>query len=188
MHHRRIASFVAGLWIAGSVFMMYVASWNIRGVDSILSTPTPAASKVIDKLGPETARTLLRYHAAEENRHYFDRWEQGQMVLCLLLAAVLFLGTHVNRIMVVLCGVIFLILGFLHWVVTPELAFLGRELDFAVGNSGGKDRLWALHWLYNGLALLNLVLVGVIAGYLFVFKTRPRRAAESEREVAPARG
>jgi hypothetical protein len=187
MHHRRIASFLAGLWIAGSLFMMYVTSWNMRGVDSVLAAPTPEASKVIEKLGPETTRTLLRFHASEENRHYRIRWEQAQIVLCLVLAAVLYLGTHVNRLMVVLCGLMFLIVGFLHWVVTPELAFLGRDLDFSAANTGGMKRLRALEWLYYGLAALNLLLAGVIAGYLFVFKTRPKRTVEREAVLSQAR-
>jgi hypothetical protein len=72
-------------------------------------------------------------------------------------------------------------------VVTPELAFLGRDLDFSAANTGGMKRLRALEWLYYGLAALNLLLAGVIAGYLFVFKTRPKRTVEREAVLSQAR-
>ena len=177
MHHRRIAAFLAGLWIAGSLIMAYVATQNASGVDRIMHAPSAEASKIIQKLGQEQARMFLRYQAYEMTRFYMPRWEIAQMTLAALIAAVLYLGTHVNRLMVVLCGVILLVVLFMHFVLTPEITFLGRGLDFT--NDRGT-RYWALNALYAGLEVLKVVLVLIIAGYLFVFKTKTRTRVSKE--------
>lgn len=181
MHHRRIASFLAGLWVAGSLFMAFVAIQNFRGADRILAAPSPAAAKIIQTLGHDQARMFLRYQAAEENREYFDIWETSQIAIGLILTAVLALGTSVNRMMLIVCGTMILLVVFMHFVLTPEITYIGRNLDFIPPDAGGRSRFWVLHGLYSGLELLKLLLACILIGYLFVFKTKvkPRPLAEA---------
>jgi len=185
MHHRRIAAFLTGVWIAGSVIIAFIALQNMGSVDRLMTAPSGEASKIIQKLGHQPAMLFLRYQAAEMNRQYLSRWELTQLALAAILAAILYLGTHVNRLMVVVCGVVALIVGFMHFVLTPEIIFLGRELDFVVDRG---RRLWTLYALYAGLDILKVLLVSVIAGYLFVFKTRtrPRGTREGAAEFETA--
>ncbi len=173
MHHRRVASFLIGLWVAGSLLMMYIGTQNMTNVASILSTVPREGAKIVDKIGAENAQLLLRFHAAEQTRTQFETWELTQVALGLALAAVLYLGTHVSRYIVALCGIMLLIVGFVHFVVTPEVIWIGRGLDFAPGAS--RNRIWTLYALYAGLDALKLLMAAIIAGYLFRFKTRTSR-------------
>jgi hypothetical protein len=179
MHHRRMACFVMGLWIGGTLLAAYFVARNAAGFDELLAGPTPAAAKALDKIGKEAASSLLRYQASELNRLYVGRWEVAQMLLGICIAAILYLGTHVNRLMVVACGLLVVLTGFMHFVLTPEIVWLGRQLDFAAPSSGGQKRLWVLQVLYIGLEVLKFTLACAITGYLFVFKTRPGHRSQT---------
>ena len=127
---------------------------------------------------------LLRFHAAEQTRTQFETWELTQVVLGLLLIAVLYLGTHVSRYIVALCGIMLLIVGFVHFVVTPELIWIGRTLDFVP--NGSRRRIWTLYGLYAGLDLVKLLLAVIIVGYLFRFKSRaPRPVSDLPATASP---
>jgi uncharacterized membrane protein YkgB len=175
MHHRRIASFLIGAWIAASLLMAYVATQNFHNVDRILAAPSAGASKMLESLGHDQARMLLRYQAAEENRAYFSDWEFVQIILGVALTAMLLLATHVNRLMVLICGLMVLLVGFMHFALTPEITFTGRAFDFVPPGAGGRGHFWVLHGLYSGLELLKLLMAFAVAGYLFIFKTKVRR-------------
>ena len=176
MHYRRIASFLMGAWIAASFLMTYVATQNFQNADRILTAPPPAASAIIRTLGHDQARMFLRYQAAEENRAYFATWETVQLLIGIALTVLLLFSTHVNRLLVGLCGLMVLLVGFMHFALTPEITFAGRAFDFVPSDAGGRGHFWVLHGLYSGLEILKLILGCVVAGYLFVFKTRMRRA------------
>ncbi len=171
MHHRRIATFLIGLWVAGSLLLAYVAVQNVLGVDEIIRNATPAARKILSKLGPD-GRALLRYYGIEQSRGLIALWELFEIAIGLTLAAVLYLGTHVNRLMVWTCCMMVVIVLFLHFGILPEMDYLGRQLDF--DPTGGTRRLWGLYGLYAGLSALKLALAAVLTGYLFLFKTRVR--------------
>jgi hypothetical protein len=74
MHFRRLACFLLGGWLAGGFFMAAVATQNFRSVDRLLAKPAPLAREQVDKLGGISARALLRYQVAEQNRVYFETW------------------------------------------------------------------------------------------------------------------
>ena len=165
---------MAGVWVAGSAFFGYVAIQNMLGVDAVLAEPSAEAAKVVQKLGGPTARMFLRYQAAEMTRQFLYRWEVIQFVIAALLAAILFLGTHVNRLVIAFCGIIASIVGLMHFVITPELIYLGRQADF---KPDPGRQLHALYALYAGLDLIKVVLILILAVYLFVMKSRGRRTS-----------
>src|SRR5229473_8285647 len=77
-----------GAWIAGSLFMILVATQNFRSVELLLASPAGAAAQ-IDRMGHEEARAFLRYQVSEQNRWYFETWEKIQLALGLALLAAL---------------------------------------------------------------------------------------------------
>jgi hypothetical protein len=180
MHYRRIASFLAGAWIAASIFMGMVATGNFHTVDRLLSAPSPAAARVITTLGHDNARMFLRYLASEENRRYFDQWELAQIALGLFLVAALYLGTQVNRLILGTAGMMVILVTFMHFFLTPEITFLGRGLDFVLPDQGNRSRFWVLHGLYSAAEVLKLVLGTIVAVYLFRFKAKSRRSLTEE--------
>src|ERR1700733_4700312 len=92
MHRHRVAAFLAGCLILGSLFMIFVATQNFGTVDRVLAAPPQEASQMFQTLGPQNARLLLRYLAGEENRLFFTSWELVQIALGALLTTVLLLA------------------------------------------------------------------------------------------------
>ncbi len=81
MSTRRFVAFLLGVWLGGSLFMYVIATHNLESADRVLGSPPPAAAKILDSLGAESARLLLRYQASELNRVYFEYWGSAQLVI-----------------------------------------------------------------------------------------------------------
>jgi hypothetical protein len=173
MHHTRIAAFLLGSLLLGSLFLVFVATRNFRAVDTVLDAPPPEASKMIQTLGHSNARQLLRYLAGEENRSYFQTWELTQIVLGLALTGVLLFGVE-NRLLASLAGAMLVLALFQHFKITPDMLWLGRSIDFvpAAAESQSRDQFWKLHGIYSGIELVKMLLALTTAGFLFRLKRR----------------
>jgi hypothetical protein len=176
MHTRRMATFLLGAWLGCSVFMALLVAENLRSPDLILAAPPAPASRLVDKLGKEDASLLLSFQAAEQNRSYLTGWEAAQFVLGLSLAAFLFLGTQRRALPLILCGAMIALVAAEHFVISPELVSSGRETDFPPGNRifQKQARVWTIQQAYIGLEGTKLLIGGVLASYLFVFRARRR--------------
>lgn len=189
MHSVRLVCFAFGLWLAGGVFMAWVATQNFRGVDRLLDQPNPIAKldfKTLDtdkNLGPGTARLLLRYHVSEQNRFYFESWELAQIVLGTLLFFFLLFGTREDKYS--LAGVLFLLVlvAVQRFALTPEITALGRTLDFVPqsADAGERSRFWMLHNAYSALELLKWIATVILVGRL-VLGHRHRRSGRDVRQ------
>ena len=177
MHTRRIATFILGAWIAGSLFMVFISLQNTRSVNALLTSPLPQAAKVIDLSGKDQAALLLRHAAGEETRAALFEWERAQIVVAIALGGFLFLGTQRRVFPIVLCGAMFVLVVFQHLGLSTELAYLGRETDFPPGNAliGPRTRLLALQEVYYAAEVIKLAAGGILASYLFAFRARRSR-------------
>ena len=173
MHHTRIATFLLGAWLLGSVFMTFVATQNFETVDRVLKSPAVEAEKMIQALGSNNARQLLRYLAGEENRFVFENWELAQLVLVAVLTGFLLFGVK-NRMLAAFAGAVLILTLFEHFKVTPELAWLGRSIDFlpSKAESLARDQFWRLHAVYGVIELAKLALGIIVAGFLFAMRRK----------------
>jgi hypothetical protein len=172
LHRYRIAAFLAGCLILGSLFMIFVATQNFGTVDRVLAAPPHEATQMFQTLGAANARLLLRYLAGEENRLYFTSWELAQIGLGALLTAVLLLAIK-SRLLAGLAGAMLILALFQHFRVTPEMIALGRLVDFGGGSgSAAYSQFWRLHGLYGVLEVVKLVLLVVVAGLLLLGRRR----------------
>ena len=179
MHRHRIAAFLAGCLILGSLFMIFVATQNFGTVDRVLAAPPHEASQMFQTLGPENARLLLRYMAGEENRLFFTTWELAQIALGVLLTAVLLLAIK-SRLLAGMAGAMVIIAIFQHFRVTPEMISLGRLVEFG-GGSGSEvySQFARLHGLYGVLEVVKLAILIIVAGIL-LFGRRPKTTQPAE--------
>ncbi len=183
MHWHRIAAFLSGCLILGSLFMIFVATQNFGTVDRVLAAPPQEAAQMFQTLGPENARLLLRYLAGEENRLFFTSWELAQIGLGVLLTAALLLAIK-NRVLAGMAGAMVIIALFQHFRVTPEMIALGRLVDFGGGaGSAAYSQFWRLHGLYGVLEVVKLLLLIVVAAIL-LFGRRAKEQAPVE-AIAP---
>jgi hypothetical protein len=174
MHHR-IAAFLLGCWILGSLFMMFVATQNFRTVDRVLTSAPPQAEQMIQTLGPGRARDLLRYLAGEENQLFFTSWETAQLILGVALAGILFFGAH-NRLLAGLAACLLILTVFQHFQVTREMIALSRSIDV---QSAPPSQFWRLHALYGSIEVLKLAIALAIAGLLLPeWRARSRSSVE----------
>src|ERR1700675_3505869 len=174
MHHR-IAAFLLGGWILGSLFMMFVATQNFRTVDRVLTSAPPQAEQMIQTLGPGRARDLLRYLAGEENQLFFNSWETAQLFLGAALAGILLFGAH-NRLLAGLAAGLLILTVFQHFQVTREMIALSRSIDV---QSAPPSQFWRLHALYGGIEVLKLAIALAIAGLLLPdWRARSRSSVE----------
>jgi hypothetical protein len=176
MRHTRIAAFLLGAWLLGTLFMFFVATQNFETVDRVMKSPPPEAYKMIGALGSDNARQLLRYLAGEENRFFFENWELTQLVVGTLLIAVLIFGVK-SRMLAGFSGAMLLLTAFEHFKITPEMAWLGRSFDFLpwTAESLSRDQFWKLHGVYAAIEIMKVLLSVVIAGFLFQLRQRRQK-------------
>jgi hypothetical protein len=162
MHTRYVACWLLGAWIAGSLFMIMVATQNFRSVDRLLATPGSAASQV-GKMGHAEARTFLRYQVSEQNRWYFETWEKIQLALGVAALAATF---RQGKLMVSLTASMCALLLLERFYLTPEIIRLGRLIDFVpqAASSVERDVFWRFHGAYSGVELLKLALGFFLSG------------------------
>jgi len=185
MHRHRIAAFLVGCLILGSLFMIFVATQNFATVDRVLAAPPQQAAQILEKLGPSDSRLLLRYLAGEENRFFFTNWELAQIAFGVLLTAILWLAIS-SPISAGISGVVLIIALFQHFRVTPEMIALGRLVDFGgEAGSAAYNQFWRLHGLYGVLEVAKLVLLLIVAGILlFGHKAKTAEAIPLESTIA----
>ncbi len=182
MHRHRVAAFLAGCLILGSLFMIFVATQNFAVADRVLASPPQHVAAMFQTLGAENSRLLLRYMAGEDNRLFFTIWELAQIALDVLLTAVLLISIK-RRLLAGMAGAALIIVLFQRLRVTPEMISLGRLVDLGGGaGSAAYTQFWRLHGLYGVLEVVKLALWIVVAALLLF----DRRARTSDPvEVAP---
>jgi hypothetical protein len=181
MHYHRIAAFLSGCLILGSLFMIFVATQNFQTVDRVLASPPQEAAQMFQTLGIDNSRLLLRYLAGEENRLFFVTWELAQIGLDIALTAILLFAIRSGLLSGMAGGMVIIAL-FQHFRVTPEMISYGRLIDFGAGTgSAAYTQFWRLHGLYGVLEVGKLGLEIVVAGFLLLGRatvTLERRETE----------
>lgn len=187
-----MSAFLLGIWMGCSVFMAIVVLDNSRAPGAELSSPSGQAAAFLKKLTPDDVRLLLHYQAEEQSRRYLSIWEETEFGLALALGACLFLGTQRQPFPLVFCALMLMMVAFQHFAISPELTYRGRQADFPPGNTafGTQTRLWALEQVYAGTEGAKLLLGGILASYLFVFRTRQARKPSGlpDRAATPKSG
>lgn len=165
--------------------MAFVVLQNLHSAAPLMSSPAPQVVGMMKALGADDMTLLLHHQAAEQNRNIMYVWEQAQIVLGLVLGGCLYFATQKRLLSLVLCGIMLTLVLFQFWTITPEMAYRGRETDFPPGstNSSILVRASLLYEMLVVTEVLKLIVGGILASYLFAFRTSRRRG--SRREVEP---
>jgi hypothetical protein len=172
MHTRRLATLLLGAWLAGSFFMTWVATGNFRSVEQVLRSTGTRAQKEINEVGLVRARNLLRYHASEQNRHYFYYWELVQLPLGLILTIVVLFATNGNKLVVALSLSMLALIAIMHFTISPQITELGRVIDFTALDERTAERnaFWGYHRAYSAMELIKIGL-GLILAVRMLYST-----------------
>jgi len=174
MHSSRVGAFLLGAWMGCSLFLAVLAFQNARFPGRLASEPIPPAAEIINAAGPQQARLLLRHFAWEQNRFYFTNWEMFQMPFAVMLGLFLYFTTDRRILPPILCGLMLALVMFEYFAITPELIYRGRDADFPPGNlvSGAEARVLLLIEVLIGAEVAKLLIGGVLASYLFAYRSR----------------
>jgi hypothetical protein len=182
VHTRRIATFLLGGWILGCLLMAFLSVRSLEINQAVLNSPPAPVADIVKKLGYETTSEFLRHATAELTRRMIYSWEEAQIGLAFALGGCLFLATQRRIFPLVLCGLMLVLVLFQFGAISPEIAYRGRETDFPPGstNIGTMTRLLALQQVYFGVEVVKLIAGGLLASYLFVFRTQRRSRKDRE--------
>jgi hypothetical protein len=181
MHFRRLVVFVLGVWLGGSFFMTFVATQNFRSVDRLLESPSAQAAQDIKTLGPARARLFLRHQVSEQNRFYFEVWENVQYILAAAVFATFLFGTHEGKLTLLFSLIPLVLVAVQNLIFSPEIISLGRMLDYIpqVQDTPDRSRFWVFHNAYSMTELVKWALLTIMLGKIVLGRRR-----RSSREVA----
>jgi hypothetical protein len=171
MHPRRIAAFLLGAWLAGSLLVLIVCFGNLASVDEAMSIANTDAQRILAHVGSDNARMLLRALVAAGNSRLLSGWELAQAPLGILLVLMLFVERP-TRLLAVLAAVMLLLVGFEHVLLTPEIDWLSQALAFAREGAAltQRARLHTMHHIYGIVEGMKLLFGCVLALILFVMR------------------
>jgi len=136
---------------------------------------------MIKTLGADQIDLLLRHHAAQQTRSFYYLWEQVQVGLGLVLGICLYFATQKRLLSLVLCGIMLGVVMFQFFAITPELAYRGREADFnQMQAPSATVRLLLLYQLLVVSEGMKVIVGGLLASYLFSFRTSRRKGHRHE--------
>lgn len=187
MSSRRLAVFLLGFWLGCSLFMVWVASHNLGSVDIALKQTDRQLQREIKDIGYDRVRTLLRFEAAELNRHYFYYWEWVQLLLALIAGLILFYATGGNRFTMVVMLTIMLVLILQHFLVAPAVVELGRGFDFVAADQMADERraFSTYHAYYSSLEVIKMVLLTAICVRMLLHGSSGKRRHRSGSSSLP---
>lgn len=182
MHSRRFACLLLGFWLAAGVSMAWLALDRPASVERALRRPNPAVRLAIREIGPEPARQLLEYQAAEQVRTDMEIWHTAGVLLGVFLFLFLLFATGEDKISLLLALLMLATAVAQRVLVTPELVSLGRSLDFVSSPPAAElSHQGALGVVYASTELGNLALGALLAVRLIL--RRQRRSADSGIEL-----
>lgn len=164
--------------------MVVVATQNFMGVERLLEAPAPDAARMIDKLGQDAARMFLRYQVSELNRFYFDWYGVLQICLGILLALTVLFATNGNKFMLGLTLILTAVVIFEKVMLTPEITYLGRTIDFIARDvpSPARQRFWSFHTAFSTTEIVKMALMAVV-GIRMLVSTGQRRLRTRSTDV-----
>ncbi|MEQ1886802.1 MAG: hypothetical protein ABL967_17200 [Bryobacteraceae bacterium] len=176
MHTTRVVTFLLGAWIGCCIIVGVLAYQNVVLTDRLMASPTGPADELIKTIGPNQARLLLHHFAAEEYRRYFSDWGMAQIGFALIVIAATYFAVDRRLLPTILAGLMLLLVLFQYFAIAPEVAYRGRETDFPPGSLavGAIARRRAMLEVYAGTEAAKLLIGGLLASYVFSFKSRRR--------------
>lgn len=180
MRYSRIAAIILGAWLGGNFLLMYLASNGFERASGLLNGAPAPLVQTLQPLPPLTQRAVLRYVVVDQNRFYFEFWENAEFVIGFTLILLLFLGVESRLMSALILGMV-LVVAFQHLKITPELSYLSRSIEFVpwTADSSARDQFWKLHTLYITLEILKIAL-GALVSIMLITASRRRRVRSHE--------
>ena len=188
MRYSRIAAMILGAWLGCSMLLMYLGANGFERALTLLNGAPAQLTQTLQSIPLANQRALLRYVVVDQNRFYFEFWESTEFVIGFMLIVILFLGVE-SRLMSALTLGMVLVVAFQHLMITPELSYLSRGLEFVpwTADSPTRDQFWKLHTLYIVLDVLKIALGALVSILLITAQRKRRSRSQSDEELIEKR-
>lgn len=172
------------MWLAGGFLMAWVTSRSLQSAERLFDED-PAVMVMLKTIGPTAGRALLRHQVAEQNRDLVEEWEYIQLFIAIFFFAFMLLGTREGKLSLGLALLMLLLVLVQRFLLTPEMLYLGRPLDFAAkgGPLGDRARLALIQNIYLGTEWAKWAAAAVLAITLVLRKPRRALSAHIRQEV-----
>lgn len=171
--HSPTTTFLIGLWLGGSLFLVTVVIYNFEGIKPSFEANETLAERAGFDPDDEGAKktSVIWVFASELNRAFFTGWNRVQLGLGLLVLA----GVAVRcprRLALLSSALATGIVIVLTFYLAPRLVEIGRALDFKPRDPEPPElsEFNMLHTTYSSLAVAKIVLLvltffSVVIGY-----------------------
>ena len=136
--------------------------------DRLVDHPSATFALEEHMVGAANARMLFHYQAEEEKRRNYELWETAQIALGSLFFLFLLFGTSESKA-VILGGLLLLLVVLAQrFLLSPNIASMGRELDFlpAGVSSPVRSKVAVLLGFYLGAEIAKWLIQLSMAGRL----------------------
>ncbi len=187
MRIRRVVCFLLGAWIGTSIVLALNVYRDFSSMDEMLKSPPGKWSS--GYLDEQRFRISLRYAAGLETANTYEMWEEIQIPIGLLAAALLFLESSTRKFATVPLLMTFLVI-FMHVRINPDVAWLHRVFAGTPWwkPSIQRDQFWRQHAAYELVEAIKCLLGMVLAIVLFLRQTSKhvrRRRHHSTEDIFP---
>ena len=173
IQYRRLAALLIGAWLGAGILADVAVTQNFQAVDRFLEAPgSVSTSLALNAVGRDKERFILRRNAGEENNWIFLNWERVELALGGLLFLLLLFGERPQKLLIVLCAAMFLIVVGEHFYLTPLVTDLGRRVEDLPAGDPDVKTFWMLHGFYSGFDILKLLL-GLAFAVRLAIKHKP---------------
>jgi hypothetical protein len=173
IQYRRLAALLIGAWLGAGILADVAVTQNFQTVDRFLQAPgSVSTSAALNAVGRDKERFILRRNAAEENNWIFLNWERVELALGALLFLLLLFGERPQKLLIVLCAAMFLIVLGEHFYLTPLITDLGRRVEDLPAADPDVKTFWVLHGFYSGFDILK-ILLGLAFALRLAIKRKP---------------
>ncbi|HTX38672.1 MAG TPA: hypothetical protein VME43_26785 [Bryobacteraceae bacterium] len=155
--------------------MALIAAADTWQADHLVDLPSPEFAVESHLAGAPNARVLFHYQAEEEKRRNYEAWEMAQIVLGSLFFLFLLFGTDESKVAILAGLALLLLVLSQRFFLFPNIASLGRELDFlpAAVPSPSRGKLAALLGFYGGVEIAKWSIQLFMAGRVIAGRRRP---------------
>jgi len=167
-----------GFWLAGSIVMAFIASDSGNTAQRLLVDHGPAAGLRIKAMGREEARIMLAYPVRQQVRWWLEEWENLEMVLGAFFFLFLLFGTREGKLALSLTLGICAIVLFQRFFTSPQILYLGAQMDFVPLNVVIPERneLIAVQKIFTGVEIFKALAILGLGVYMIA---RTRRSSHS---------
>jgi len=171
-----------GCWLAGSIVMAFIAADSGNTAERLLIDHGTAASQRITAMGREEARIMLAYPVRQQVRWWLEEWENLEMAFGALFFLFLLFGTREGKLALSLTLGIYAIVLFQRFFTSPQIVYLGAQMDFVALNVviPERNQLIAVQKIFTGVEIFKALAILGLGGYLIA---RTRRSSHSWNHV-----